>query len=389
MTRKAPHHALKQPRTADSLASVDMATSDDTNAAIQECFNDLKLSNMAFSNSLTSPDASLAASRGIIFDPAIIAKALMQGCSREAIRSYINSFHRQTVTSNIDAIVKDSRLLAYAVNSNSAEMVQLLLDYGASIDFVDWKGIPLLARAVMQTKWTVRDTTEVVKVLLTNGADPNVIPKDMWKNYIEQPLPITLLSVEKVPAAETWCKPNHRIVLAEALYLTQRYLLWRASHIGRTTTRKKQAGSIHHIQLLSGLPSMIIGQHHACKLVSDAIFSKIIFPTFKPLVLAFAGPSGHGKTELAKQMGDLIKVPKLEIDCAQTRNEFALLGSSIGYYANEGGSQLNNFLTDNAGNRCVVFLDEFDKTTPEVREALLKVMDSGKRFIIAYRPRPI
>lgn len=99
----------------------------------------------------------------------------------------------------------------------------------------------------------------------------------------------------------------------------------------------------------------MVGQEHACKLVTDTIFADIAFPTSKPLVLAFAGSSGHGKTELAAQMVKLLKVAAVEIDCTQTSTEFGLLGSTLGYHSNEEGSLLNNFLANNANKRCAVF----------------------------------
>ncbi|KAK3708412.1 hypothetical protein LTR37_011508 [Vermiconidia calcicola] len=86
----------------------------------------------------------------------------------------------------------------------------------------------------------------------------------------------------------------------------------------------------------------------------ESVYAHIAMKTNKPLLLAFAGLSGHGKTELAKQMG-----------------------SVAGYVAQEDGSPLNNFLEAQNGQRCVVFLDEFDKTENKVRESLLKVMDTG------------
>ena len=124
----------------------------------------------------------------------------------------------------------------------------------------------------------------------------------------------------------------------------------------------------------------MIGQHPAAKLVMDNVYAHIALKTPRPLLLAFCGLSGHGKTELAKQMGSLLSLPLCEIDCAQAKNESALLGSVCGYRSNEYGSPLNNFLTTNTDQRCVVFLDEFDKTENDVREALLKVMDTGEFY---------
>lgn len=98
----------------------------------------------------------------------------------------------------------------------------------------------------------------------------------------------------------------------------------------------------------------------------------------KPLILSFVGLSGHGKTELANQVGDLLSVKTLVVDMTQIRHETDLFGCLPPYMRYDKGSTLNNFLGKHSGERTVVFLDEFDKTQQEVRESLLLVLDSGR-----------
>jgi len=50
---------------------------------------------------------------------------------------------------------------------------------------------------------------------------------------------------------------------------------------------------------------------------------------------------------------------------------------TLGYEGAQKGSILNNFLSSHDKKRCVVFLDEFDKTDQKVREALLTMLDTG------------
>ena len=87
-----------------------------------------------------------------------------------------------------------------------------------------------------------------------------------------------------------------------------------------------------------------------------------------PFVMLFAGPPGHGKTELAGQLRDLLCVKHISISCAQIMSDTQLLRSSD-------GSQLNNPLSHRRGECSVVFLDEFDKTTQEVCDSLLAIME--------------
>ena len=382
MTRKTPHFPAEEQDSSINTFALIMVASKESEAAIRDCFAELKLHSLpSFTEGLppetsVPPDLALRLVRPPEFDVNVLAAGLTHGCSPDGIKQFLQTYPRESVVESIDDLVKGYKPLTYAVDHNSPECVQLLLEYGATLDLEDFSKVPLLARAIMQTKWTAQNSTEVVKVLLAHGADPNCIPKDMWVDYIKQPDKACPAGA-KFKTEALWCTPQYRLVLAETLHLTHRYLLWRASRIERPTGRVKQVASAHKVQLLFGLPFMMIGQDHAAKLVMDTVFSEIAFPTSKPLVLAFAGPSGHGKTELASQMGRLLNVQWLDVDCAQTSTEFGLLGSTAGYKSNEAGSRLNNFLAANANKRCVVFLDEFDKTTKEVREALLKVTDTG------------
>lgn len=57
-----------------------------------------------------------------------------------------------------------------------------------------------------------------------------------------------------------------------------------------------------------------------------------------------------------------------------------MFGLKRPYSGWESGSPLNNFLSKEQDKRSVVFLDEFDKTTAELRQALLTTFDDGKSF---------
>ena len=56
------------------------------------------------------------------------------------------------------------------------------------------------------------------------------------------------------------------------------------------------------------------------------------------------GPSGHGKTELAKRMGELLSSEMECIDCTEMLHETDLFGPKKPYLGYELGSPLNNFL---------------------------------------------
>lgn len=93
--------------------------------------------------------------------------------------------------------------------------------------------------------------------------------------------------------------------------------------------------------------------------------------------LANLGASGHGKTELAKRMGELLSVEFLAIDSTEMNHTTDLFGPKAPFPGYEEGSALNNFLCRNHGQRSVVLLDDFEKMGPNVFNSLLIPFGEG------------
>jgi ATP-dependent Clp protease ATP-binding subunit ClpA len=76
-------------------------------------------------------------------------------------------------------------------------------------------------------------------------------------------------------------------------------------------------------------------------------------------------------------MGNLLSLEIERVDCTEMKHETDLFGPKRPYVGHEKGSPLNNFLSRMNKKRCIVFLGEFEKTTKEVRDALLVPFDEG------------
>ena len=92
----------------------------------------------------------------------------------------------------------------------------------------------------------------------------------------------------------------------------------------------------------------------------------------------FAGPTGVGKTEVAKQLADLLGVELLRFDMSEYMEKHAvsrLIGAPPGYV----GFDQGGLLTDGVDQHphCVLLLDEIEKAHPDVFNILLQVMDHG------------
>ncbi|MBL1437278.1 MAG: ATP-dependent Clp protease ATP-binding subunit ClpA [Rhodobacteraceae bacterium] len=93
----------------------------------------------------------------------------------------------------------------------------------------------------------------------------------------------------------------------------------------------------------------------------------------------FAGPTGVGKTEVAKQLADTLGVELLRFDMSEYMEKHAvsrLIGAPPGYVGFDQGGLLTDGVDQNP--HCVLLLDEMEKAHPDVFNILLQVMDHGK-----------
>ncbi|MFB2595118.1 ATP-dependent Clp protease ATP-binding subunit ClpA, partial [Paracoccus sp. p4-l81] len=93
----------------------------------------------------------------------------------------------------------------------------------------------------------------------------------------------------------------------------------------------------------------------------------------------FAGPTGVGKTEVAKQLANTLGVELLRFDMSEYMEKHAvsrLIGAPPGYVGFDQGGMLTDGVDQHP--HCVLLLDEIEKAHPDVYNILLQVMDNGK-----------
>ncbi len=134
--------------------------------------------------------------------------------------------------------------------------------------------------------------------------------------------------------------------------------------------------------LEKSLKRVVFGQDKAIEALSSAI--KLaragLREPEKPIGnYLFAGPTGVGKTEVAKQLSDTLGVELLRFDMSEYMEKHAisrLIGAPPGYVGFDQGGMLTDGVDQNP--HCVLLLDEMEKAHPDVYNILLQVMDHGK-----------
>ena len=134
--------------------------------------------------------------------------------------------------------------------------------------------------------------------------------------------------------------------------------------------------------LSKNLKANVYGQDHAIEQVVDKILvaQAGLKRDNKPIgSFVFMGPTGCGKTELAKQLAEQLGVKLVRFDMSEYQEKHAvskLIGSPPGYVGFEENTGL--IITKlQEHNNCVLLLDEVEKSHPDVSQILLQIMDEG------------
>lgn len=158
-----------------------------------------------------------------------------------------------------------------------------------------------------------------------------------------------------------------------------------AAWTGIPVGRLLQGESEKLVHLEAELGKRLIGQKDAVKAVSDAVRRSragISDPNRPTGSFLFLGPTGVGKTELAKALAEFLfddERAMVRIDMSEYGEKHSvarLVGAPPGYIGYEQGGQLTEAVRRRPYS--VVLLDEVEKAHPEVFDILLQVLDDGR-----------
>ncbi|MGW2249378.1 ATP-dependent chaperone ClpB [Kitasatospora sp. NPDC001660] len=158
-----------------------------------------------------------------------------------------------------------------------------------------------------------------------------------------------------------------------------------ASWTGIPAGRLMEGESAKLLRMEEELGKRLIGQTEAVQAVSDAVRrtrSGIADPDRPTGSFLFLGPTGVGKTELAKALADFLfddERAMVRIDMSEYGEKHSvsrLVGAPPGYVGYEEGGQLTEAVRRRPYS--VVLLDEVEKAHPEVFDVLLQVLDDGR-----------
>lgn len=140
------------------------------------------------------------------------------------------------------------------------------------------------------------------------------------------------------------------------------------------------------ISLEDRLRSRVIGQEDAIKQVAEVVrMTKSgldVNPDRPDGVFLFVGPTGVGKTELAKALAAALEGTEkrlVRIDMSEYNDQYALsklIGTAPGYVGYEDDGRLVKAVRENPS--AVILLDEIEKAHPKIYEAFLQVFDDGR-----------
>ncbi len=202
---------------------------------------------------------------------------------------------------------------------------------------------------------------------------------DLSVRYLhDRKLPDKAIDVMDECGAAVSLNPRHVPGRAVRVSDVERAVARMAGLPPRSVSRKER---VRLAALEEDLRREIFGQDEAVRVVCKAILrSRAGFGGARRPAgsFLFCGPTGVGKTELARTLARLLDLDFLRFDMSEYMERHAasrLIGAPPGYVGHEQGGQLTEEVRRRP--RCVLLLDELEKAHPDIFNLLLQVMDDA------------
>ena len=224
---------------------------------------------------------------------------------------------------------------------------------------------------------TYREQLEQAKLQLTQAQNDADYEKAAKLKY--DTIPALQKKIDDASAKENKDSMIRQVVDEEMI--AQIVSRWTHIEVSRLMATERQ--KILHLP--EALRKRVMGQDEALKLVSDAIMrSKAdIQDENRPIgSFLFLGPTGVGKTEVAKALAEQLFDDEnkiIRIDMSEYMEKFSvsrLIGAPPGYVGYDEGGQLTEAVRRNPYS--IVLLDEVEKAHPDVFNVLLQILDDGR-----------
>ncbi len=181
-------------------------------------------------------------------------------------------------------------------------------------------------------------------------------------------------SSDKVKTSKSKKKPPIKIDVADI-----EAIIAKLARIPPKSVSSDDKSILEHLD--RDLKHLVFGQDEAIETLADAIkLSRAgLKAPDKPIgSFMFAGPTGVGKTEVSRQLANLLGVELVRFDMSEymeAHTASRLIGAPPGYVGYDQGGLLTEKI--NQYPHCVLLLDEIEKAHPDVFNLLLQVMDHG------------
>ncbi len=236
---------------------------------------------------------------------------------------------------------------------------------------------------------TVEDTIKILKGLRTAFEDhhkvkytPDAIRTavELSARYInDRKLPDKAIDViDEVGAMQMLVPPSRRKKKITAREIEQ--VIATMARIPPKSVSKDDKKALEHLS--RDLKHVVFGQDKAIEVLSTAMkLSRAgLRDPDKPIgSFLFSGPTGVGKTEVARQLASIMGIPLQRFDMSEYMERHSvsrLIGAPPGYVGYDQGGLLTDAIDQQP--HCVLLLDEIEKAHPDLFNILLQVMDNGR-----------